>query len=1184
MKTRNSKGSIIYGAAALTMIMLVILLFILSQAQVLSSFQQHQSASESASLFVAREICKATVPTKLGQIGLIDLSPSDPRNPFVKSNGGNNKVPVIGINTALATVRLDLLIARDLKNADMIALAQRDLAEIQAAGKSLKTAITILVNQTGSDSLFERTKALYQQNTNSALGSLKSFKILLGRVSAGGTTNVPIPSKADSAAQNNSSGGLYKPYTNIPVGNDNFAFAAIGTEPRLVQNSDFVQGSGSGQFSQLPPAVVQIVAENEIINPADNSTFTGASNQSVSTAEAGGPLLTERSTVYSIGIGGGFPSTKNFSKLTVRALLDFDGWRGIKGQAGTWLRNRSETAFYPQGNGGEGQLASQDFRDPSKGSSTQNPSTALAYGIYDWLRSLRLRPDRDEVVNAINTGDMRQLGSEVRQYAGPSTKDGNPDGLDVAEANASEQTAVQDPLEKGTPAPVNLVNNFRGSLAGCAFRSGDTSEPRYNALLGTEAGGANLYADAFNYNSVDSVKDGEQSPQTSPALNADPENGSSLSTTGQSANEVDQFVQGVIATNRAAVTSRIAGRMALVEGLQAEILINGDGTRGTTGTISTPSGAFTTAFQQHKQNQKINLGSRGVLQPAAIVRELTREKCFREVFEDIRFIQPYATAPTSIDQINASTALRTAAKDLQSLINTYVTLPVIANSPINDRTKLNDFLKLNADTAQVNGIISGALGVEAVMNIETQRISSIRKRGEQCLLNGKLAYDRTNNILRRLKRFTAHGVRRLENEGSKETPAFAINILNPELPADPNKPSTRIVYIMPNNGESGNPLAVNRVANVNGPNYYNVAPVTRNQVDNFKVLIEQVRSSNSGAVFIANKDRLTSGTEIVPLKASASSLVLAPPASSGSPAAVGRQLQRFVRYSWDTAADEDRSDLGRYAMRYLKKKHVDGGDLLRTLDASIDAIDFVKPVTRESLRKDGSQARERLLPSIKFSQQGISGNQSDSDIPALERVFVLACKGNVAADSANGGKIVLVPVKPATNQSTRYPFAQTALVQGQYLYFAGNSLSEGGHARESLNTVRSVIARDLFADLQSGNQFNLQSATDWCNRFAVDLGTENNSNAPYLAGEFRLGNPFAFVDEPSPGAFDISIPSSLRSAPESISQTALGTIDVSETDNYQVIPSMSLTKRRAPVFGVSQDQLGEQPAPGRLPI
>ncbi len=1196
MKQRSSRGTIIYAVGAFTMIMIIILLFLLSQAQVLKSFQQHQSAAESASLFVAREICSVTIASSVGQIGLVDLSPSDNRNPFFKQNGNTNQVPVTGINTALATVRLDLLIARDLKNDDMITLAQRDLTELKSVGKSLQKAITDLLNQRGANTLFERTMAIYEQNTNAATGKLRSdsFKILLGQLSkdtttTDGTTNIPLPVNPDAVAQNNSSGGFYKPYVNIPVKDDSFAFAAIGTEPRLVDNSKFASLSTSGILSQLPPTVIQIQADHDVTSPVDGSTINGVTDHAVSTAEAGGTLLAARSTVYSLGFAGGFPSTKTFEKLTVRTLLDFDGWRPAKNQQGTWLRNTSSQFHYPAGNGGEGLLASQDFRDPTKISTTQSPSTALAYGIYDWLRSLRLRPNRDEVVKAINTGDLRQLGSEVRQYAGPTANDGNPDSADTTEANRGEELQVPklDPVESGSPAPVDLVNNYRGSITSSMFRDGDLIDARFNALTGKEAGGPDLYLDAFDYKSIDAVRGGEQAPQTSPALNTDSTDGSAISTSGQSSGQVTQFVQGVIATNRAALTSRIGGRMALVEALQADLLFKGDANKGTAGNPgSTPTGPFNAALQQHKQNQKQRLHSEGILEPHAIIAELTPDKCFREVLEDIKFAGTYltnASATVSLDTIAASAFLRSSSTDLKTLITSYLSLPVIKNSPVQEqnRAKLNQYLNINVTRADVNLLISNSLTVEGVINIESQRMSAIRRRGEQCLLNGQIAYARTNNILRRLKRFTAHGVRRLENEGSKEAPAFAINMLNPEVPADLNKPSTRIVYIMPNNGQQGNVLGVQRVLGITGPNFYNLQPVSRTEADNFKVLIEQVKSSDTGVVFVADRDRLSSGSEIMPLIPGATSLALAPPGTGGP--AVFQKLGRFLRYSWDTAADEDRSDIGRYALRYLKKKHVVGGNLLKTFDQQFNIIDFVTEVTRAGLRKDAAQAREKLFPTVAFNQQGLSGSQPDREVPAFERVFVLGCKGNAANDPASG-TIVLLPVKPSLDQQSRYPFGKSALVSGQYLYFSGNCLNEGIDSKDKLDTVRSVIGRDLFVDLGKGNQFNLQDANDWCNRYHVDLGDENNATPPYLAGEFRLGSALCLVKEPVPGGFDINISPSLRNAPETISESAIRTIDIAERDDYQVIPSISPSNRRPSTFGTTPEQLGEPQARPKLPL
>lgn len=1190
IKKRNSKGSIsaIITMGAVGAIATLLILFLLMQASVLNAIQNNQTAAEAASLFAARELCSITVPTKFGELGLVDLSPTDKRNPFAQGiKGKANEVPVIGVNTAFATIRLDMQIAFDLKNKAMQDLAIRDLVELRGAAQALRAALTKAVSQRGPGTIHERTLALYQKNTGPNQGKVipDSLTITLGTLrNNSGTTNIPLPPAPDSADLADSTGGFFRPYKPLIVaGNYTFLFAAIGKEPRLVSNNDFQTADGQGAnvnpvlLKQLPQSVVQIKAEHEVINPVSNSVAPNVKDSALATAEAGGALLSTRPTVYSVGFAGSFPSTKNFFRLTLRSLLDFDGWQ--RSTDGTWLRNFSPDFQYPRGNGGEGTLASQDFRDPSMASTNQTPDVALAYGIYDWLKSLRLKPNRQEVVKLINEIDLRQLVVEAnkRKYVGPSKIDGRPDDADGPEADQGEGANIQDPTEKGSPlAPVDLVNNFRGSMTGTIFRETTSGiDARLAALRGTEQGGPELYADAFDFRSIDALKGGEQSPQTSPAIGSDFTTGAATSVSGQNASEVVQFVQGVIATNRAALTSRIAGRMALVEALQAEVLLRGDANNGVVGNAIAPTqGNFDAAFKQHKANQKIRLATDGIKEPRAIVKQLSQPTCVREVFEDVDFIRPFLTSSNASSRMAAEQALKEAAVSLRNLLNSYLATSVIRNSPVNAKRQmmgLTPFLSLNLQGLLPGEIIRMVDNVRPVTNAETVRIAAIRRRGEQCLLNGQIAYARTNNLLRRLKRFTAHGVRRLINEGSNAAPAFAINMLNPEIPADPAKPNTRVVYLMPNNGRT-----INRILSGTAGNFYNTDLVSRQQADNFKVSIEQVKESDSGQIFVPDQNRLTSGAEIMPLQVAAGSQELVPPGGINP-----SRVIRDRRYSWDTASDEDRSDLGRYAMRYFKKKHVRGGANLTRQDMELNSIDFIQTITRAQLRTDAAKARTNLQPNIEFTDGGISGQQQERDVPATESVFLLACKGNATEDFNNGGKFEAIPVSPSIDQQTRYPFGNTNLPQEQYLYFSANALKEG--ATGSISTNRSVIARDLFANLQRGVQFNLQEARNWCKRYNVNLPSDNNSD-PYLAGEFRIGNPIATVKEPAPAAFDIRIDPSLRTAPELVNESALNTIDVLERDDYEIFPPISVSKRKQGIFGIPQEKLGEAPAPAKLPI
>ena len=135
---RTSKGNMIILIGAITAgIIMVILFFALKYTRILGGYQEQKTAIESACLAAARDLGNIVIQDPY--FGFIGLSDSAPTGTGAYTMAGDKfYMPAQGINTILATVRLDLIIADTLKNNVLSDCAQRDYKKAMSAKDALK--------------------------------------------------------------------------------------------------------------------------------------------------------------------------------------------------------------------------------------------------------------------------------------------------------------------------------------------------------------------------------------------------------------------------------------------------------------------------------------------------------------------------------------------------------------------------------------------------------------------------------------------------------------------------------------------------------------------------------------------------------------------------------------------------------------------------------------------------------------------------------------------------------------------------------------------------------------------------------------------------------------------------------------------------------------------------------------
>jgi hypothetical protein len=263
---RNTSGNVLPLVVALFIgVLLAILLFSMSMIRMIGSHQEQKTAIESAVLAVANDLSKIVVEDP--HFGFISLSDAPPVGTATKA-GDNYFLQCKSINTLLATIRLDMIVASELNNADLQRSAQLDYSYALQAQDHLLTTLksAILPGGFGSDINgnivvpCQDAVTAYDNNRvrmNGVQSSLVpgSMKLTLGWAD-GLTTNTQIPNplrlaQLSSSQQEN---GFYRPFVDAPFAGYSFIFTALSNDSLLTDVNAFKSGAPNLKYS-LPDIV-----------------------------------------------------------------------------------------------------------------------------------------------------------------------------------------------------------------------------------------------------------------------------------------------------------------------------------------------------------------------------------------------------------------------------------------------------------------------------------------------------------------------------------------------------------------------------------------------------------------------------------------------------------------------------------------------------------------------------------------------------------------------------------------------------------------------------------------------------------------------------------------------------------------------------------------------------------------
>lgn len=428
-KMRRQLGGTLVLILCLVLVLAIGAVFIFFNVGGLLGYQkQAQTSIDAAALAVTRDLQRVTVLHKrLGRVGIVDQYGAS----------GLQQRPTLGINTLLALVRLDSIVAKELDCDTMLALARYDRDDTKDAASDLAQAIFSYAQGTsGAEDVngaplkatdLRKVAADAYNANNRRLGMNNSvdlkpedFTIEVGcfdQLNAGarGITNIPVPqpeamARVDSSSSTRINGDLlYRSYVPIQGPAGDMILSAVADQVRLVDNHLFAAYAPSKDG--IVPTVVRVRAREGVRPVAKSAGGQQGMVSNVACAQMGSPRLTATSGMLRVEFPQGMPlagSPPPFdgNKVTIAGIMNASKISNVKSLntgAAPWAGNgayfRATGGAFP----GKGAISRSDFL----GRTVDNPSVSLAFFVYDWLRHDGLRPNVSAVVKTLRDTDLR---------------------------------------------------------------------------------------------------------------------------------------------------------------------------------------------------------------------------------------------------------------------------------------------------------------------------------------------------------------------------------------------------------------------------------------------------------------------------------------------------------------------------------------------------------------------------------------------------------------------------------------------------------------------------------------------------------------------------------------------------------------------------------------------------------
>ncbi len=244
-------------AALTATAVMALLFFALHFTRILGANEQQRTAIQAAALSAASDLAKIKIEDDY--FGFIALSDSAPIGKDTLARD-QYPLPVTGINTLLATIRLDMIIADQLDNEVMRRNARRDYGAAIRARDKLMTVLSDIVTSksSGTDAdgnvinPWKSAREVYLANRINMAGGNSNLldptlKLDLGYIeNLPSNIELPNPSKFSQMFPDQQKQGLYKANLDIKYGGLSFVFASLAKGTRLADHNSFVSSLPGG--------------------------------------------------------------------------------------------------------------------------------------------------------------------------------------------------------------------------------------------------------------------------------------------------------------------------------------------------------------------------------------------------------------------------------------------------------------------------------------------------------------------------------------------------------------------------------------------------------------------------------------------------------------------------------------------------------------------------------------------------------------------------------------------------------------------------------------------------------------------------------------------------------------------------------------------------------------------------
>ncbi|HEY9715717.1 MAG TPA: hypothetical protein V6C72_19740 [Chroococcales cyanobacterium] len=394
-------GTLVLMLSLMLGIVVVILLFGLKYTRFLGADLEQSKAIEAAALAAARDLTKIVIEDPY--FGFISLSDSAPIGTDTTAQDGYY-MPVTGINTLLATIRLDLIIAGYANDPIMTKLAIDDYNRALQAKDRLNSALQEAILRGGSaldmdgNTVNPAADALdaYNANVMRMTGDPAklvpgSFKLTLGFVNNLVTnTVIPTPSSVASVPANQQSNGFYRANMVIPYGGKDFVFAGLGDSVALVDHKVFLSSLAGLPYSIA--TVVRCEADEQYQDKEQNGRPVKRTIHAAAAAEAAAVRdMRPHPGAFTITVyGGPIPELETAGSLMTQGQLVNSPCDSVQ----TPL-----TGDYPPAPLSWYSMPELQYADPKH--PTMGGATSIAF--YDWVRRGGSRLSVKSVIDMLNT-------------------------------------------------------------------------------------------------------------------------------------------------------------------------------------------------------------------------------------------------------------------------------------------------------------------------------------------------------------------------------------------------------------------------------------------------------------------------------------------------------------------------------------------------------------------------------------------------------------------------------------------------------------------------------------------------------------------------------------------------------------------------------------------------------------